>query len=185
MSIEESDIQTQLPADEEAFELNKPQKTIELHEALEPAGPQKLASFSGVVVLACLFGRNLTHLHRPRRNDQDNDLNGEFWRRHRAMDNILSNTSLALPDHLRLPSGLNNSNIVFLNMSLHTSTICLHQAAIFKADQNKMPTRISAESKVRCITAAAEIASIMRQISHLNLAAVSPIPRFFYALFAV
>lgn len=185
MSIEESDIQTQLPADEEAFELNKPQKTIELHEALEPAGPQKLASFSGVVVLACLFGRNLTHLHRPRRNDQDNDLNGEFWRRHRAMDNILSNTSLALPDHLRLPSGLNNSNIVFLNMSLHTSTICLHQAAIFKADQNKMPTRISAESKVRCITAAAEIASIMRQISHLNLAAVSPIPRFFYALWMV
>ena len=94
MSIEESDIMTFLPADEESFELNRPQKTMELHEALEPAGPHKLASFSGVIVLACLFGRNLTHLHRPRRNDQDDDLNGEFWRRHRAMDNILSNTSI-------------------------------------------------------------------------------------------
>jgi hypothetical protein len=92
------------------------------------------------------------------------------------MDNVLLNTALALPDALRLPSGLNDSNIVFMNMNIHTSTICLHQAAIFKADRNRMPARISAESKVRCITAAAEIASIMRQISHLDLSAVSVKP---------
>lgn len=35
-----------------------------------------------------------------------------------------------------------------------------------------MPPRIAAECKVRCVTAAAEIANIMRQISHLDLAAV-------------
>ena len=123
--------------------------------------------------MASLFGHNLIHLHRPDPQDNDNDLNGEFWRRHRKMDSILSNTSLALPEHLRLPAGMNDANIVFLNMNIHTSTICLHQAAIFKADKNRLPASVSAESKIRCNTAAAEIASIMRTISHLDLGAVS------------
>lgn len=178
MSIEERDIKTALPTEEDDYERSRPAKTIHLAEALEPSGPQQLAPFAGVVVMASLFGRNLTHLHRPGPDDQDDDLNGEFWRRHRSMDNILLNTALALPDPLRLPSGLNNPNTVFLNMNVHTSTICLHQAAIFKADKNKMPARVSAESKVRCITAAAEIASIMRQVSHLDLSTMNPFISF-------
>jgi hypothetical protein len=173
MTIEEKDVMTSLPSDEESYELSKPAKTMSLNEALVPDGAPNLSGYGGVILMACLFGRNLTHLHRPEVNDADDDLNGEFWKRHRNMDNILLNTALAIPDSLRLPSGLNDPNIVFLNMCIHTSTICLHQAAIFKADKNRMPARISAESKVRCITAAAEIASIMRQISHLDLSAVS------------
>ena len=173
MTIEEKDILTKLPADEESYDLSKPANTMSLNEALDPEGAPNLSGYAGVILMACLFGRNLTHLHRPGPDDADDDLNGEFWKRHRHMDNILLNTALALPDPLRLPSGLNDPNIVFLNMCIHTSTICLHQAAIFKADKNKMPARVSAESKVRCITAAAEIASIMRQISHLDLSAVS------------
>lgn len=174
MVIEEKDITTNLPSDEESYEFNKQSKAIRLEEVLEPSGVPDLAPFSGVVLLASLFGRNLIHLHRPSPDDHDDDLNGGFWRRHRAMDNMLLGTVLRLPESLRLPSGLNNPNIVFVNMSIHTSTICLHQAAIFKADRNRMPSRISAESKVRCITAAAEIANIMRTISHLDLAAVCP-----------
>lgn len=173
MTVEEKDILSSLPSEESSYELSRPGKTQSLNEALNPTGAPKLSSFAGVIVMACLFGRNLTHLHRPGPDDKDDDLNGEFWKRHRSMDNILLNTSLALPDALRLPTGLNDPNIVFMNMNIHTSTICLHQAAIFKADKNRMPAAISAESKVRCITAAAEIASVMRQISHLDLSAVS------------
>lgn len=178
MAIEERDILTNLPVDELAFETSKPQKTMTLNDALAPSGAHKLSAFGGVVLLASLFGRNLTHLHRPGPDDRDDDMNGEFWKRHRSMDNILSHTALALPDALRLPHGLNNPNIVFLNMNIHTSTICLHQAAIFKADKNRMPARLAAESKVRCITSAAEIASIMRTISHLDLAAMNPFISF-------
>jgi hypothetical protein len=178
MVIEERDISTNLPVDELAFETSKPYKTMSLSEALEPTGAHRLSSFGGVILMASLFGRNLTHLHRPGPDDRDEDLNGEFWKRHRSMDNVLSHTALALPDALRLPHGLNNPNIVFLNMNIHTSTICLHQAAIFKADKNRMPARLAAESKVRCITAAAEIASIMRTISHLDLAAMNPFISF-------
>ncbi|OTB03071.1 hypothetical protein M426DRAFT_187096 [Hypoxylon sp. CI-4A] len=178
MTIDERDIMTNLPASEEAFEMSRPEQTQSLADSMCPAGAAKLSSFGGIVLMACLFGRNLVHLHRPDADDRDHDLNGEFWKRHRNMDNILLNTSLCLPNHLKLPAGLANPNIVFTNMNIHTSTICLHQAAIFKADRNKLPPSVSAESKVRCITAANEIASIMRMVSHLDLCAMNPFISF-------
>ncbi|KAI0136285.1 fungal-specific transcription factor domain-containing protein [Xylariales sp. AK1849] len=178
MSVDERDILTNLPSSEDAFEMSRPETALTLAESMSPAGAAKLSSFGGIVLMACLFGRNLIHLHRPDADDRDHDLNGEFWMRHRNMDNILLNTSLCLPGHLKLPSGLGNPNIVFTNMNIHTSTICLHQAAIFKADKNRLPASVSAESKVRCITAANEIASIMRMVSHMDLSAMNPFISF-------
>lgn len=176
MTIDERDITTRLPSSEEAFDMSRPEQTQTLEEGTSPAGAAKISAFGSVVLLACLFGRNLVHLHRPDDDDQDHDVNGPFWKRHREMDNILLNTSLCLPSHLKLPAGLSNPNVVFTNMSIHTSTICLHQAAIFKAEKNKLPSSVSSESKIRCITAANEIASIMRTISHMDLSAVSQRP---------
>ncbi|KAE8453812.1 hypothetical protein EG329_009324 [Mollisiaceae sp. DMI_Dod_QoI] len=178
MTIDEKDILTELPASDEAFEMSKPERTLSLSESMSPSGASKLSAFGGVVLMACLFGRNLIHLHRPDPDEKDNDLNGEFWKRHRNMDNILLNTSLSMPSHLKLPNGLSSPNIIFTNMNIHTSTICLHQAAIYKADKNNLPASISAESKVRCITAANEIASIMRMISHMDLSSMNPFISF-------
>ncbi|KAL1843150.1 hypothetical protein VTJ49DRAFT_2900 [Mycothermus thermophilus] len=178
MSIDEKDILSNLPASDEAFELSRPETTPALQDAIGSGGIEKLSPFGGVCLMACLFGRNLVHLHRPDADDRDHDLNGEFWKRHRQMDNILLNTSLCLPQQLKLPDGLNNANVVFTNMCIHTSTICLHQAAIFKADKNRLPASVSSESKVRCITAANEIASIMRTVSHLDLSAMNPFISF-------
>lgn len=176
MAIDEQDIMTHLPASEESFDMSKPEHTISLEEATGPSGAAKLSSYGAVVLMASLFGRNLTHLHRPGPDDQDDDLNGPFWKRHRQLDNIILNTSLGLPSRLKLPAGISNPNIVFANMSIHTSTICLHQAAIFKAEKNKLVASVSAESKVRCLTAANEIASMMRTVSHLDLPSVCETP---------
>jgi hypothetical protein len=140
---------------------------------MTPEGASTLSSFGGVVLMACLFGRNLTHLHRTSGDDNAHDLNGEFWKRHRSLDNILLNTSLSLPHQLRLPAGIHDSNIVFVNMNIHASTICLHQAAIFKADKNHLPSHISSESKRRCIIAADQIANVMKMVSHIDLSTVS------------
>lgn len=179
MTIDERDITTKLPASEEAFEMSRPEPTLTLEEATTPAGASKLTSFGGIVLLAALFGRNLTHLHRPDADDRDHDTNGPFWKRHRDMDRILTDTlSLNLPPHLKLPAGLPNPNVIFTNMSIHTSTICLHQAAIFKAEKNKLPASYSMQSKTRCITAAKEIAGIMRTISHMDLSAVGSLSQF-------
>ena len=146
--------------------------TGSLEQALSPGGIANIHSMGGIVLTATLFGRNLLHLHRPEPEDRDADLDGGFWTRHRSLEGILLQTSLGLPDHLRLPSGLSDPNAVFMNMNIHTSVICLHQAAIFKADKYHLPVNVSNESKIRCVTAAAEIASLMRMISHLDLATV-------------
>ncbi|KAI7549411.1 hypothetical protein KC343_g16189 [Hortaea werneckii] len=167
-----------LPANEDAYLMGKAESTLTLAEALSPDGTPYLSSFAGVVLLGCLFGRNLTHLHRPDPGEREDDLNGEFWKRHRSMDNILLNIALALPDRLRLPMGISDPNVIFTNMNIHTSTICLHQAAIFKAEKNRMHARVSQESKIRCITAASEIASIMRQISHIDVSLMNPFMSF-------
>lgn len=145
---------------------------MSLKEAMTPDGASRLSPYGGVCLMACLFGRNLIHLHRPDCDEKDSDLQGQFWTRHRYLDHILLNIALSLPSHFRLPIGIGNPNVVFTNLNIHTSTICLHQAAIFKADKNKMPATVSAESKIRCITAAAEIANIMRMVCHLDLSGV-------------
>lgn len=132
-----------------------------------------LSAYGAIILLTCLFGRNLHHLHRASSKDNDRDLNSDFWKRHRALDNILLSTSLSLPNHLRLPDGINDPSIVFANMCIHASTISLHQAAIFKAEKNEMPSQIAAESKRRCIIAADQITNIMKMISHLDLSLVS------------
>lgn len=178
MTVDERDISTVLPSSEEAFEMSRPEASIPLHEAMCPSGTSQLTPFAGIILMACLFGRNLTHLHRPDNDGKDSDMNGEFWIRHRNLDHILLQTLLNLPDHLKLPDGLHNPNIVFTNMCIHTSIICLHQAAIFKAENNQIDAPVSPESKVRCINAAREIASIMRMVSHMDLSTMNPFISF-------
>ncbi|OQD87677.1 hypothetical protein PENANT_c005G10767 [Penicillium antarcticum] len=176
--IDEDDIMTNLPASEDSFLKSKPQRTLRLSDIIAGEGVATLSPFACVVVLTSLFGRNLVHIHRPRPNDNDHDLNGEFWKRHRSHDNILLHIALSLPDHLRLPSGMSDVNVIFANMSIHTSTICLHQAAIFKTEKNKMPNQITIESKRRCLVAANQISSIMKMISHVDLTSLNPFISF-------
>ncbi|KAH3918240.1 hypothetical protein HBI56_143370 [Parastagonospora nodorum] len=178
MMIDERDITTNLPASEDAFEKSRPMPTGSLDQGLGASGATGLQAMGGVVLTAAMFGRNLLHLHRPGADDHDEDINGGFWTRHRKIEQILLQTSLNLPEHLRLPSGVANPNVVFTNMCIHTSAICLHQAAIFKADKYRLSPNISNESKIRCVSAAAEIASIMRMISHMDLSSMNPFISF-------
>ncbi|KAL8736190.1 MAG: hypothetical protein Q9166_000345 [cf. Caloplaca sp. 2 TL-2023] len=168
MAVDERDIRSNLPANEENYEQSIEQSTVPLTGSISSEGASKLSPFAGTVFMAHIFGRNLTHLHRPTQDEDDHDLQGEFWKRHRSLDNTLLHTSMSLPPHLRLPAGIRDVNIVFINMSIHTSTICLHQAAIFKADQRKLPQSVIDQSSTRCLLAATEIANIMRLISHLD-----------------
>ena len=164
---------TLLPASEEAYETSTPQKAPTLNDAITPAQVAQLSPFAGVVFVTHFFGLNLTHLHRPEPNQKDNDLNGEFWKRHYSMDNSLTQTNILLPSHLRLPAGARNPNTVFLNFAIHTSTICLHQAAIFKAEKYQLPNSIVEKSRSRCLAAANAIEEVMRQTCHFDIAGVS------------
>ncbi|KAL2810462.1 fungal-specific transcription factor domain-containing protein [Aspergillus granulosus] len=176
--VDERDIMTNLPSSEEAFINGKPEKTARLSEVLAGDQLAGLSPFASVAFVSCLLGRNLTHLHRPEPEDNDNDLNGVFWQRHRSHDNILLHFALSMPSHLRLPAGLADSNVLFCNLAVHTSTICLHQAAIFKAEKNGMPEQIILESKRRCIVAADQISSIMKMVSSMDISKMNPFISF-------
>ncbi|KAL3476336.1 fungal-specific transcription factor domain-containing protein [Aspergillus californicus] len=176
--VDERDILTNLPSSEEAFINGKPEKTPRLCEVLNGDELATLSPFAGVAFMSCLLGRNLTHLHRPDPQDNDDDLNGVFWQRHRSHDNILLHFALSMPSHLRLPAGITDSNVLFCNLAVHTSTICLHQAAIFKAEKNNMPEQIILESKRRCIVAADQISSIMKMVSSLDISKMNPFISF-------
>lgn len=149
------------------------EQTARLSDVLTGEDLSTLSPFASVAFVSCLLGRNLTHLHRPEPQDNDNDLNGVFWQRHRSHDNILLHFALSMPSHLRLPAGMGDANVLFCNLAVHTSTICLHQAAIFKAEKNRMPEQIILESKRRCIVAADQISSIMKMVSSMDMSKVS------------
>lgn len=160
---------TNLPSSEEAFEQGITQDTVSLKEALTIEGASKISPFGGVVLSACLFGHNFEHLHQNGSEEHPEDLaNGEFWKRHRKMDNVLSNTFMFLPDHLRLPYGLRDMNITFLHMNIHASTICLHQAAVLVGEKHRISPTTIKQSLARSLMAAEEITNIMRLTSHVD-----------------
>jgi hypothetical protein len=161
-----------MPTSEEAYTRGEEIVGVSLTEAMQPQHASGLSTFAGVVIIAALSGRTLIHLQRPDTEDDEQDLNGEFWKAHRRIDSILLNTSLYLPSHLRLPAGSSNSNIIFLNLGLQAATIVVHQAAIFKAEKFGLAQAIVVESSMRCIAAATHIASIMRMIAHIDLSVV-------------
>lgn len=98
------------------------EKTCSLAESLTPEGASTISSFAGVVLSACLFGQNTEHMFKSGPDQGTADIaNGEFWKRHRKMDNVLSSTFMFLPDHLRLPAGLRDPNVVFFHMNIHCS----------------------------------------------------------------
>ncbi|KAK6335571.1 hypothetical protein TWF696_002341 [Orbilia brochopaga] len=185
MIFDEKDIKTHLPSSDEAFAAGRPTKSYSLKEVLTPSpnstptGAANLSSYAGVIIMAALIGRNLLHLHRSEEGEDDADYEkGEFWRSHRHMDNILLQTVMSLPSQFKLPNGIMDPNIVFTNMNIHTCTICLHQAAIFKADRFKLPPSVSKDSKFRCVSAAAQITSIMKMIGSQDMTSMNPFVSF-------
>lgn len=152
------------------------QSSISLADALSPEGASNVSPFGGIILSATLFGHNFQHLHKVGVNERPQDVvNGEFWKRHRKMDNVLSNTFMFLPDHLRLPAGLRDSNIPLIHMNIHASVICLHQAAILTAEKHKLSLDLRRQCRDRSYMAAEEIVNIMKMISHFDVALVCPL----------
>ena len=172
MAIHEADIMSALPSSEEAFQRSIEEKSPTLEDLINGKSIESISSYAGVSLMAYMFGRNFHHLHRPDPPSDETGMNNPFWRRHRLLDNILLTTSLSLPPGLRLPQGMADVNVIYTNMTLHSATISLHQAAIFRADNELPSSSISSESKRRCIVAAEQITNIMKMISSLDLSTV-------------
>ncbi len=133
-----------------------------------------MTSFGAVILSAALYGHNVQHLHRTGPEERRDDLeNGEYWKRHRKMDNVLSNTFMFLPDHLKFPTGLRDMNVIFVHMNIHAAVICLHRAAVLTAERFSIDPTFIRHSRSRSLMAAQEISNIMRLVCHIDVINVS------------
>lgn len=166
-------ISTNLPSSEIAFQCGIPEQTGTLQDLRSSGGISRLSSFGGSVLTAYLVGRNFFHLRQKKDNDSPDDtVRGEYWKRHSDIDNALATVFMALPQHLRLPEGLNDRNVVFINMNLHSAIISLHMDAIVKAKQYDLDSSIISRSRTRNQVAAKEIVDLLRLTSHTNISKV-------------
>ncbi|KAK1674563.1 hypothetical protein BDP55DRAFT_612092, partial [Colletotrichum godetiae] len=170
--IDPNEITTHLPSSEEAFNSAREEKTSTLPEAFQGAS---YSTFAGAVIMCYIFNMLLKHVHWERPNDRPADVEyGEFWKRHRDIDNMLSSAFMFLPERFRLPQSMRDPTSVHTNLNLHASVICLHHAAIDRIERNKLPEQLKAASELRLRTAAEEVVNIIKLTSHMNSGYKSP-----------
>ncbi|KAI1085784.1 fungal-specific transcription factor domain-containing protein [Whalleya microplaca] len=171
--IDASEITTHLPASEYAFHSGDAQETSTIHDAFKA---QPYSSFAGAILVCHLFNQILKHVHRPKPNDNpENYEYGEYWQRHRDIDNTLSSAFMFLPESFRLPENYRDLTAVHTNLNLHASVICLHHAAIERIDTYKLPESVKKISQNRLSTSAQEIVNIIKLTSHVNSSPRSPL----------
>ncbi|KAM0145755.1 hypothetical protein ACHAQE_011099 [Botrytis cinerea] len=169
-TINENEILTNLPVSELSFRFGLVEETNPFTEAFSPRGLQQISPFSALLLATKLYGHNREHLNTNSPNECFEDVeNGEFWKHHRRLDNALLNTFLYLPDSLRLPHGMNDMNTAFVHVSIHASSINLHQGAIAAAMKHGIDSDVIRHSQVRTLTAAQEITNIMQQIDNVDV----------------
>ncbi|KAK1963674.1 hypothetical protein LY78DRAFT_188760 [Colletotrichum sublineola] len=170
--IDPNEISTHLPSSEEAFNSGCEETTAALPEAFEGAS---YSTFAAAVIVCFIFNRLLKHVHWERPNDRPTDVEyGEFWTRHRDIDNMLSSTFMFLPERFRLPQSMRDPTAVHANLNLHASVICLHHAAIDRIEKYNLPEKLKAASVLRLRTAAEEVVNIVKSTSHVNSSYKSP-----------
>jgi hypothetical protein len=150
-------------------------KTQSLQETLRSQNIEKLSELGLVVLMCALVSRILRHLTEVGDPNLDitSEQTAEFWFSHNSIDNLLLNFTMGLPDHLRLPLGLEQPNVIFAHTLLHAMTICHHQAATSKAREDHQRDHIATESEERCLASALAIARIVRLASYTDFASVS------------
>ncbi|XXH04793.1 homeodomain super [Hypoxylon texense] len=171
--IDAAEITTMLPASETAFYEGTQVDTCSLHDAFKG---RAYSSFAGAILVCHVFNEILKHVHKPKPTDNpDNYEFGEYWQRHRDIDNTLSSAFMYLPESFRLPENYRDPVAVHTNLNLHASIICLHHSAIETIDTYKLPDSAKKICQDRLTTAAQEIINIMKLTSHVNSSPRSPL----------
>ncbi|KAF4451794.1 hypothetical protein F53441_5269 [Fusarium austroafricanum] len=169
-------IRTRLPASDKAYTYGQEEHTRFLEDQL--LEDELHSSFAGRVLTAHIFHRTIEHtcVDTSQHFEVEN-LNDSYWKRHKSIDNDLKYMLLMLPRTLHLPANYRNHNAVFVNVMLHTATICLHRAALWKMKANlqESTTYMIRLSQDRLIPAAEEILSIFKMIPDLGTTFTNPL----------
>ncbi|KAH7070041.1 hypothetical protein FB567DRAFT_613207, partial [Paraphoma chrysanthemicola] len=175
MAINTHEIYTNLPSSEYAFENGEEETSISLADSLANDGAANLSSpFAAVILATTLLGHVSMHIYHSKNSDSyEMPGHREFWVKHQELDTSILNMFIHLPDEFRIPLGAGDTNVVFLNMTLHTVAICLHQAAMDIALKESKGNGFIDQSMNRCITAADAITMATRHITRNDFSKIS------------
>ncbi|RFN53570.1 hypothetical protein FIE12Z_2178 [Fusarium flagelliforme] len=175
--INDHNINTRLPASDEAYAYGREEQTSFLGDQLLET--ELHSSFAGRVLTAHIFHRTIEH------NSSDNSQgqvvhvlsDDAYWRRQKEIDNDLKFMLLMLPKSLCLPANYKSHNAVFVNVMLHTAIICLHRAALWRMKSNLqgLPSYMIRLSQDRLVPAAEEILNIFRMVPELVTTFANPL----------
>ncbi|RYO74692.1 hypothetical protein DL766_004505 [Monosporascus sp. MC13-8B] len=166
-------VTTHLPSPEAAFHAGIETETCSIHDIFKGT---RHSSFASAVLVCHLFNRIMKHVQHPKQDDNsDNYEYGQYWERHRDIDNTISNVFMFLPDAARLPGNYRDPTAVNTNLNLHACVICLHHPAIDRIEAHNLPDHIKKLSHDRLSTAAQEIVNIIQSTSHMSTSARSPL----------
>ncbi|KZL64746.1 oleate activated transcription factor 3, partial [Colletotrichum tofieldiae] len=159
--IHEKDVATLLPASDDSFEQGLEEETGLLADALQ--GTLAYSSFAGKILSAYVYHKTLDHTFQTSPGDSPEDVkNGPYWKRHREIDSHLHNLIMYLPERLRLPQNAKDNNALFFTISIYSSTICIHRAALAKVREFDLPGSMFLWSKLRLLPAADEVVNALK-----------------------
>ena len=153
VAIDGSKATTLLPSSHERNEL--PMPSLENAQTLYETG--SISSFTGLVLMVALYRRCLSHVKSSLETESAGNSKYGFWEQHYGIDKDLKSCSDALIGRMDPQELLNDEFALALDLNLCAIDICLHEAAIMKAEKDSLPRALITECCNRCSQAAMRI----------------------------
>lgn len=158
VAIDQAKVTTALPFPQPIPEPNQPPMPS-LNNAKALYGTNYLSSFTGLVLMVSLYRRCSTHVELS----LDNESTGSgsvysFWEHHYSIDKDVKACGDALIGTKDAQALLQDEVALALSLNLSAIDICLHEAAIIKADKDGLPKALITECNSRCGEAGLRIA---------------------------
>ncbi|KAK4183429.1 fungal-specific transcription factor domain-containing protein [Podospora australis] len=125
-----------------------------------------LSSFAGTIVMVCLYRRCIEHIKLAcflplSSSSPTGTTNNNFWERHYALDKAITHVrSFPLSRHVDPSSTEPRSLAVRINLS--AVEISLHEMALVKVQEDKLPGVLAVEAMNKCTAAASDIAKAVQ-----------------------
>ncbi|KAL8692943.1 MAG: hypothetical protein Q9218_002120 [Villophora microphyllina] len=158
VAIDQAKVTTSLPSPQPIPEPNQPPMPS-LDNAKVLYGTGNLSSFTGLVLMVSLYRRCLTHVRLSSDKEPAGSGTGySFWEHHYSIDKDVKTCTDALIGTKNAQGLLDDEVALALSLNLRAIDICLHEAAIVKADRDGLPKALITECNNRCNQAGMHIA---------------------------
>ncbi|KAL8847078.1 MAG: hypothetical protein Q9221_007865 [Calogaya cf. arnoldii] len=164
------EISTHLPVDD-LDEIN-PGGGISLGEALRTSVTGLLCPLQGTALVSSLCIRSVTHVSQVHKEHSFDAPGYDFWTHHHRLNEVLNHASNSTLAHLKPIERKNEPNVIFIDIILQSTIICLHQAVIYRVSRVEKRTApaLGLESEQRCFEAVQELISAVGYIGQVSTA---------------